>query len=99
VPVLGIVENMALHTCSNCGHQEPIFGSGGGARIAADYGTEVLGQLPLAMSIREQVDTGNPSVAAEPGGEVAQNYREIARRAAARVWLAGSGEGPEIEVS
>ncbi|MFV8783842.1 iron-sulfur cluster carrier protein ApbC [Microbulbifer sp. SA54] len=100
VPVLGIVENMALHTCSSCGHQEPIFGAGGGARIAADYDTSVLGQLPLAMSIREGTDCGRPSVVADPQGEVALCYREIARRAAASLWLLGDGdELPDIEIA
>ncbi|WP_308363636.1 MULTISPECIES: iron-sulfur cluster carrier protein ApbC [unclassified Microbulbifer] len=100
VPVLGIVENMALHTCSRCGHSEPIFGSGGGERIAAGYRTRLLGQLPLAMSIREGTDGGSPTVAAEPEGEIAGHYREIARRAAAQIWLNAGEEGmPEIEVS
>jgi len=99
VPVLGIVENMSLHTCSRCGHSEPIFGSGGGERIAADYGTRLLGQLPLAMAIREDADGGLPSVAADPDGEIAGFYREIARRAAAQVWLnAGETPAPEIEI-
>jgi ATP-binding protein involved in chromosome partitioning len=99
VPVLGIVENMALHTCSHCGHSEPIFGSGGGARIAADYDTRLLGQLPLAMSIREGADGGKPTVAAEPQSEIAAVYREIARRVAAQVWLNGEEGGlPEIEI-
>ena len=99
VPVLGIVENMALHTCSNCGHREHIFGSGGGDKIAADYHTEVLGQLPLAMAIREQVDGGNPSVVADPDGDIALSYRDIARRAAAQLWLCEGGDAPEIEVT
>ncbi|WP_237063604.1 iron-sulfur cluster carrier protein ApbC [Microbulbifer zhoushanensis] len=100
VPVLGIVENMSLHTCSNCGHTEPVFGAGGGERIAADYDTGLLGKLPLAMSIREGTDSGRPSVVAEPDGEVARHYREIARRAGAELWLrSGEGEGmPEIEI-
>ncbi|MBB5212860.1 iron-sulfur cluster carrier protein ApbC [Microbulbifer hydrolyticus] len=99
VPVLGIVENMALHTCSNCGHREPVFGSGGGERMAAEYGTRLLGQLPLAMSIREQADSGKPTVAVAPEGEVSALYKEIARKAAAQVWLAGEDEGmPEIEM-
>ncbi|MFC6634687.1 iron-sulfur cluster carrier protein ApbC [Microbulbifer taiwanensis] len=99
VPVLGIVENMSLHTCSNCGHSEPVFGSGGGERIAADYDTRLLGQLPLNMAIREGTDSGLPSVAAAPDGEIAGFYREIARRAAAQIWLnAGEEELPEIEI-
>jgi ATP-binding protein involved in chromosome partitioning len=87
VPVLGIVENMAVHICSNCGHQDHLFGSGGGAAIAADYGVPLLGSLPLARSIREQADGGNPTVAAEPDGPVAAIYREIARRMAAHLAL------------
>jgi len=100
VPVLGIVENMALHTCSNCGHQEPVFGAGGGDKMAAEYDTRLLGQLPLAMSIREQADSGKPTVAAAPESEVAALYKEIARNAAAQVWLSGDSELlPEIDMS
>ncbi|WP_345548917.1 iron-sulfur cluster carrier protein ApbC [Microbulbifer aestuariivivens] len=99
VPVLGIVENMALHTCSHCGHSEAVFGSGGGEKIAADYDTGLLGRLPLAMAIREGTDRGLPSVIAEPNSAIAQSYGEIARRAAAEIWLsAEDGAGPEIEV-
>lgn len=100
VPVLGIVENMSLHTCSSCGHQEPIFGAGGGEKIAADYDTRLLGRLPLAMSIRQQTDGGVPTVAAEPAGDVAALYREIARKAAAQVWLAQGNDSamPEIDM-
>ncbi|AOS97010.1 Septum site-determining protein MinD [Microbulbifer aggregans] len=99
VPVLGIVENMSLHTCSQCGHTEPVFGSGGGEKIAADYDTGLLGQLPLAMSIREGTDRGLPSVIADPESEVAESYREIARRAAAEIWLSTEeGAGPAIEI-
>ncbi len=100
VPALGIVENMALHTCSNCGHQEAIFGSGGGAEIAERYGVNLLGQLPLAASIRAQTDRGKPTVTAEPESDIAQNYREMARKVAAAVWLnAGDAEIPEIEIT
>ncbi|WP_315856953.1 iron-sulfur cluster carrier protein ApbC [Microbulbifer agarilyticus] len=100
VPVLGIVENMALHTCSKCGHQEPIFGAGGGEKMAADYDTRLLGQLPLAMSIRQQTDGGKPTVAAEPEGAVAALYKQVARAAAAQVWLAADLEEglPEIDM-
>lgn len=80
IPVLGVVENMSTHICSNCGHQEPLFGRGGGERVATEYETELLGQLPLHMTIREQTDSGNPSVIAEPDSEVALIYRDIARR-------------------
>ena len=85
VPVLGIVENMATHVCSNCGHVEAIFGSGGGQRMAEEYGVELLGSLPLDLRIREQADSGTPSVAAEPRGAAATEYLAIARRLGARV--------------
>ncbi len=85
VPVLGVIENMSTHVCSRCGHEEPIFGSGGGARMAEEYGIELLGALPLELRIRVDADTGNPSVVADPEGRIARTYREIARRAAARL--------------
>ena len=87
VPVLGIVENMALHTCSNCGHTEHIFGAGGGAAMAQQYGVPLLGSLPLDIRIREQADGGAPTVAAEPDSALAKNYGEIARKAAAQLSL------------
>jgi len=82
VPILGIVENMALHVCSNCGHEEAIFGEAGGARLAADYGVPLLGSLPLAKSIREQTDSGAPTVVADPEGAAAARFGEVALRAA-----------------
>jgi ATP-binding protein involved in chromosome partitioning len=85
VPILGVVENMSTHVCSKCGHEEHIFGTGGGDRMAADYGIEMLGALPLAMSIREQVDGGKPTVVADPDSRVAQTYKTIARRVAVKV--------------
>ena len=85
VPVLGIVENMSLYTCSNCGHQEHIFGAGGGDRIAKDYGVPLLGALPLDLKIREHADNGRPTVVADPDGEVAGLYRRIAVRMAAKL--------------
>ena len=85
IPVLGIIENMSTHVCSQCGHEEPIFGSGGGEIMAADFTVELLGQLPLDISIREQTDGGCPTVIAEPDGSHAQIYRQIARRMAARL--------------
>lgn len=85
VPVLGVVENMATHTCTNCGHTEHLFGEGGGAVLASEYDTRLLASLPLARRIREQVDSGNPSVIAEPDGEIAMIYHELARRMAARL--------------
>ncbi len=85
VPVLGIVENMSMYTCSNCGHQEHIFGEGGGDRISKDYGVPLLGALPLDLRIREHADNGRPTVVAEPDGEVAALYRRIAVRMAAKL--------------
>jgi ATP-binding protein involved in chromosome partitioning len=85
VPVLGIIENMATHVCSNCGHAEAIFGEGGGARMAEQYGVELLGQLPLQRQIREQMDAGHPTVATDPDSATAQSYRTIARKAAAKL--------------
>jgi ATP-binding protein involved in chromosome partitioning len=85
VPVLGIVENMSIHICSNCGHEEHIFGEGGGSRMAEQYGVEFLGALPLEMRIREETDSGKPTVVAEPEARPSQIYREIARKAAAKL--------------
>ncbi len=87
VPVLGIVENMSLHICSECGHQEHVFGAGGGERIAQDYGVPMLGALPLDIRIREHADSGRPSVVAEPDGEIAKLYGEIALRMTAKLSL------------
>lgn len=87
VPVLGIVENMSIHICSNCGHEEPIFGEGGGQRMADQYGVDLLGQLPLDIRIREETDSGKPTVVAEPESRIAQIYREIARKTAAKLSL------------
>ena len=80
VPVLGLVENMALHVCSNCGHAEPIFGTGGGARLAEEYGYPLLGSLPLDRSVRERGDAGTPIVVAEPGSAASQAFVATARR-------------------
>ena len=82
VPVLGIVENMSTHICSQCGHEEPLFGAGGGERMAQDYDVELLGQLPLDIAIRMETDGGKPSVVADPDGTVAAAYRNIARKTA-----------------
>jgi ATP-binding protein involved in chromosome partitioning len=87
VPVLGIVENMSIHVCSNCGHAEHIFGSGGGARMAAQAGVRLLGELPLDARIREDADGGHPTVVAEPDSRRAQLYFEMARRTAAALAL------------
>ena len=82
VPVLGIVENMALHVCTQCGHTEPVFGEGGGARMAAQYGVQLLGSLPLDGRIRAEADSGRPSVVADPASARALAYLELARHAA-----------------
>lgn len=85
IPILGVVENMSMHICSNCGHAESIFGQGGGEKMCADYGVDFLGALPLAMSIREQTDSGKPTVVAEPEGPVATIYKDIARKIAVKI--------------
>ena len=85
VPVLGIIENMAVHTCSNCGHVEHLFGEGGGQKMAAQYGVPLLGSLPLDIAIREQGDAGQPVVVSAPDSAVAQAYRQTARMMAARL--------------
>ncbi len=85
VPVLGIVENMAVYHCPNCGHSEHIFGADGGKRMAAEYGVDYLGALPLTMKIREQADSGTPSVVAEPEGDVAALYMSVARAVAIKI--------------
>ena len=82
VPVLGIVENMSVHVCSHCGHIEHIFGEGGGARMAAQYGVRLLGELPLDVRIREEADGGQPTVIAAPGSPRAKAYIEMARHTA-----------------
>ncbi len=87
VPVLGIIENMALHVCSNCGHEEHLFGEGGGQRMAAQYGVPLLGSLPLDIAIREQGDAGRPVVVASPDSVVAEAYRQTARAMAAQLAL------------
>src|SRR5262249_19587828 len=91
VPVLGVVENMSTHVRSNCGHEEHIFGAGGGARLAAQYDVALLGELPLDLRIRECSDAGQPIVAVDPEGPVARAYRLVARRTAARL-AAGAGD-------
>ena len=85
IPILGVVENMSTHICSNCGHVEAIFGAGGGEKMCADFHVEFLGKLPLQLSIREQTDSGTPTVVAEPEGPVAAIYKDIARKVAVKV--------------
>ena len=101
VPVFGVVENMSLHICSECGHEEPIFGSGGGQQMAEQYSVDLLGSLPLDMSIREGVDNGRPTVAMEPESRLTEIYREIARKTAAKLSLQAkdySAKFPKIVV-
>jgi ATP-binding protein involved in chromosome partitioning len=85
IPILGIVENMSIHVCSNCGHEERIFGEGGGAKMGKDYDMELLGSLPLDIHIREQADSGTPTVVADPDGRASQIYKQIARRVAVKI--------------
>ena len=85
IPILGIVENMSTHICSNCGHAEQIFGAGGGEKMCKEYGVEFLGALPLTMSIREQTDSGKPTVVADPDGPVVKIYKDIARKVAVKI--------------
>ena len=101
VPVLGIVENMSLHVCSNCGHVEHIFGEGGGARMAAEYGVQLLGTLPLDARVREEADGGAPSVVSAPGTPRAAAFLEMARHTAGALARRGRdrrGQFPQIVV-
>jgi ATP-binding protein involved in chromosome partitioning len=95
VPVLGIVENMSTHVCSKCGYEEPIFGAGGGARMAEQYGVALLGQLPLDIRIREETDGGRPTVIVDPTGSIGRAYIDTARRTAARLSLSAAA-GPSF---
>jgi ATP-binding protein involved in chromosome partitioning len=97
IPTLGIIENMSTHVCSECGHEEAIFGSGGGESIAVEYGTRVLAQLPLSLAVRELSDSGNPIVAAEPDSEIALALRAAARTIATSVQNS-TPDGPTINV-
>ena len=102
VPILGIVENMAMHVCSQCGHVEHIFGADGGRRMSAEYGMDYLGALPLNLGIREQTDAGKPTVVSDPHGEIASIYRGIARQVAVKVAARSkdfSAKFPAITVS
>jgi len=102
VPILGIVENMAVYCCPNCGHTEHIFGADGGKRMAAEYDVTYLGALPLSLNIREQADAGRPTVVAEPEGEVAAIYKTVARQVAVKVAAKAkdfSAKFPTITVS
>jgi ATP-binding protein involved in chromosome partitioning len=99
VPVLGVVENMALHTCSQCGHTESVFGADGGERIAAEYGVPLLASLPLARHIREQTDAGRPTVLADPDSAAALAYFAAADALAATLAATGSDAFPDISIT
>ena len=101
VPILGIVENMSTHICSSCGHEEAIFGSGGGDRLAAEYGVEVIGRLPLDLDIREKTDAGNPVVASTPDEPPAHAYFQLAKNVERKIEEFGESaqSGPTITVS
>ena len=102
VPILGIVENMAVYCCPNCGHTEHIFGAEGGKKMAAEYGMDFLGELPLNMSIRVQADSGRPTVVAEPDGEIAGIYKTVARQVAIKIAARAkdfSSKFPSIKIS
>jgi ATP-binding protein involved in chromosome partitioning len=102
VPILGIVENMAVHVCSQCGHIEHIFGADGGKTMAAEYGMDYLGALPLSMQIRVQADSGEPTVVSDPDGEVAGIYKAVARQVALSIAAKNrdfSSKFPSIKIS
>ncbi|WP_283786371.1 iron-sulfur cluster carrier protein ApbC [Bermanella sp. WJH001] len=99
IPVLGVVENMSMHICGNCGHAEHIFGEGGGDKIAEEFNTQLLGSLPLSKYIREQSDNGLPVVAADPDSEVSVMYRNVARNMAAALSQLTNEMVPEIQIS
>ena len=102
VPILGIVENMAVYCCPNCGHTEHIFGADGGKKMAADFDMDYLGALPLNMGIRVQADSGRPTVVAEPDGEIAGLYKTVARQVAIKIAARAkdfSSKFPTIKVS
>ena len=102
VPILGVLENMAVHVCSNCGHAEHIFGEGGGQAMATELGVDYLGALPLDINIRLQADMGRPTVVADPTSQVAEIYKDVARRVAAKVSAKAkdfSSKFPTIKIS
>ena len=102
VPILGIVENMAVHVCSHCGHVEHIFGSEGGKKMAAEYGMDYLGALPLDIRIRVQADSGKPTVVSDPDGEIAGIYKAVARQVAVSIAAKNkdfSSKFPSIKIS
>lgn len=98
IPILGVVENMSVHVCSQCGHAEAIFGQGGGMQLAADYGVPVIGSLPLDLSVREHGDSGEPVLIAEPDGAIADSYRALASRLVAEIDKQ-DGDAPQISIT
>ena len=99
VPILGVVENMSIHICSQCGHSEHIFGDQGASRIAENYGVPLLGELPLDVAIREQCDAGKPTVVADPDGKVAEIYLNIADKVSKQLATTKKQQGPTISIS
>jgi ATP-binding protein involved in chromosome partitioning len=101
IPILGIVENMSTHICTNCGHEEHIFGAGGGELMAKDYNVDLLGSLPLDINIRMQADSGQPTVVATPDSKISSTYKQIARKAASKIAIANldhSAKFPNIVI-
>lgn len=101
VPLLGVVENMSVHICSNCGHAEAIFGAGGGEQLARDYGVSVIGSMPLDLSIREHTDAGTPLLISQPGSAIAEAYHEVARQLLKQLETLGKqkAQAPTIEIT
>jgi ATP-binding protein involved in chromosome partitioning len=101
VNILGVVENMSMHTCTNCGHEEAIFGTGGGDSLSAEYGVEVIGRLPLDLTIRETTDAGNPVVASKPDHSATKAYIELAKNVEQQLLASApsDSEGPTITIS
>ncbi|QLF92208.1 iron-sulfur cluster carrier protein ApbC [Pseudomonas sp. ABC1] len=102
IPILGVVENMAVHICSNCGHAEHLFGEGGGERLAEQFDVELLASLPLSMAIRSQADAGHPTVIADPESQIAMIYQQVARTVGARISQGGANAGhgmPNITIT
>ncbi|AAP96490.1 sodium:proton antiporter [[Haemophilus] ducreyi] len=98
VPVLGVIENMSVHICQNCGHQEAIFGTGGASKVAEKYNTQLLGQLPLHIRLRQDLDAGTPTVVADPTHEISQAYLALAAKVAAELYWQGTVIPSEIMI-
>ncbi|MBT3898180.1 MAG: P-loop NTPase, partial [Gammaproteobacteria bacterium] len=101
VPILGVVENMSTHVCSQCGHEEAIFGEGGGLSISEEYQIDLLGKLPLSLSVRQQSDGGKPTVISEPDSAAAQSFRDIAAKVdekMSELTNSAGNQGPKIQI-